>query len=282
MCWPGRTRTVQPGSAPIGHRQKPPMRARAGVAAAASDRMPRIVFTPSGLTGEVDTGTTVLAAARQFGVDLDSVCGGRGICGRCQIEPSTGSFAKWNIDSTATALSDWSAVEVDYETKGNARRPLREGRRLGCAATVLADAVIAVPSESQVHKQVVRKSVDLTGLVIDPQFTLFNVDVPKAVLGDSESVTELIGEAIIRTHDFVVRCWSTTVLRAAHRAAANDHGSVTVAVDRDATAVAIWPGFVDTALGVAIDVGSTTVAGHLCDLSTGEVLATAGMMNPQI
>jgi uncharacterized 2Fe-2S/4Fe-4S cluster protein (DUF4445 family) len=244
--------------------------------------MPRIVFTPSGLTGHVDTGTTVLTAARQLGVDLDSVCGGRGICGRCQIEPSTGSFAKWAIDSAPTALSDWSSMEVDYETKGNARRPLREGRRLGCAAMVLDDAVIAVPSESQVHKQVVRKTVDLAGLVIDPQFTLFNVDVPKAVLGDSESVTELIGEAVTRTHGFDVRTWSTTVLRAAHRAAANEHGSVTIAVDRDATAVAIWPGFVDTALGVAIDVGSTTVAGHLCDLSTGEVLATAGIMNPQI
>ncbi|HEX2782860.1 MAG TPA: ASKHA domain-containing protein [Ilumatobacteraceae bacterium] len=244
--------------------------------------MPRIVFTPSGLAGEVDTGTTVLTAARQLGVDLDSVCGGRGICGRCQVEPSTGSFAKWAIDSQPTALSDWSSVETDYETKGNARRPLREGRRLGCAAQVLADAVIAVPSESQVHKQVVRKSVDLTGLVIDPQFRLYNVDVPKAVLGDSESLSELIGEAVARTHGVAVRSWSTTVLRAVHRAAANDHGSVTLAVDGDAMAVAIWPGFVDTALGVAIDVGSTTVAGHLCDLSTGEVLATAGMMNPQI
>jgi uncharacterized 2Fe-2S/4Fe-4S cluster protein (DUF4445 family) len=244
--------------------------------------MPRIVFTPSGLAGEVDTGTTVLTAARQLGVDLDSVCGGRGICGRCQVEPSTGSFAKWAIDSQPTALSDWSSVETDYETKGNARRPLREGRRLGCAAQVLADAVIAVPSESQVHKQVVRKSVDLTGLVIDPQFRLYNVDVPKAVLGDSESLSELIGEAILRTHGVEVRLWSTTVLRTVHRAAANDQGSVTLAVDGDGIAVAIWPGFVDTALGVAIDVGSTTVAGHLCDLSTGEVLATAGMMNPQI
>jgi uncharacterized 2Fe-2S/4Fe-4S cluster protein (DUF4445 family) len=234
------------------------------------------------LTGEVDTGTTVLAAARQLGVDLDSVCGGRGICGRCQIEPSTGSFAKWAIDSAPTALSDWSSVEVDYETKGNARRPLRAGRRLGCAATVLDDAVIAVPSESQVHKQVVRKAVDLTGLVIDPQFRLFNVDVPKAVLGDSESVTELIGEAVMRTHGVEVAVWNTTVLRAAHKAAANADGSVTIAVDLEGRAVAIWPGFVDTALGIAIDVGSTTVAGHLCDLSTGEVLATEGVMNPQI
>src|SRR4029079_3367218 len=161
-------------------------------------------------------------------------------------------------------------------------RPVRDARGLVVAAAVRADAVIAVPSESQVHKQVVRKSVDLTGLVIDPQFRLLNVDVPKAVLGNSESVAELIGEAIMRTHGVEVSRWSTVVLRAAHKAAANDQGSVTVALDRDEIAVGIWPGFVDTALGVAIDVGSTTVAGHLCDLSTGEVLATAGVMNPQI
>src|SRR3954466_3734953 len=282
MCWPDRTRTALHGSAPIAFRPRHRTSARAGDADEASNPMPRIVFTPSGLTGEVDPGTTVLAAARQLGVDLDSVCGGRGICGRCQIEPSTGSFAKWAITSEATALTDWSPIEVDYEAKGNARRPLRKGRRLGCAAAVRADAVIAVPSESQVHKQVVRKSVDLTGLVIDPQFRLLNVDVPKAVLGNSESVTELIAEAILRTHGVEVSRWSTVVLRAAHKAAANDQGSVTVAVDRDAMAVGIWPGFVDTALGVAIDVGSTTVAGHLCDLSTGDVLATAGVMNPQI
>ena len=95
-------------------------------------------------------------------------------------------------------------------------------------------------------------------------------------------MTELIGEAVTRTHGVEVAMWSTTVLRAAHKAASNDDGSVTIAVDLDGVAVAIWPGFVDTALGVAIDVGSTTVAGHLCDLSTGEVLATAGVMNPQI
>ena len=142
---------------------------------------------------------------------------------------------------------------------------------------MLDDAVISVPSESQVHKQVVRKSIDLTGLVIDPQFTLYNVDVPKAVLGDSESVTELDrrGRTAHARHRGCAR-GARTVFRAAHKAAANDHGSVTIAVDRDGVAVAIWPGFVDTALGVAIDVGSTTIAGHLCDLSTGEVLATAG------
>ena len=60
--------------------------------------MPRIVFTPSGLDGEVAPGTSVLAAARELGVDLDSVCGGRGICGRCQVEFHPGTYAKWAIE----------------------------------------------------------------------------------------------------------------------------------------------------------------------------------------
>jgi uncharacterized 2Fe-2S/4Fe-4S cluster protein (DUF4445 family) len=59
-------------------------------------------------------------------------------------------------------------------------------------------------------------------------------------------------------------------------------GAVTVVIDDGDDVVAVWPGFVDEAYGVAVDIGSTTIAGHLCDLTTGEVLASAGRMNPQI
>ena len=115
----------------------------------------RVVFTPSGLSGEVADGTTVLAAARQLGVDLDSVCGGRGICGRCQVVPSIGAFAKWNITTTGDELDGWSALERDY--RGG--RPLGAGHRLGCAAAIHGDVVIDVPAASQVHRQVVRKEL---------------------------------------------------------------------------------------------------------------------------
>ena len=57
---------------------------------------------------------------------------------------------------------------------------------------------------------------------------------------------------------------------------------MTVAVHDGDTITAVWPGLHDVAYGIAFDVGSTTVAGHLCDLLTGEVLASAGEMNPQI
>ncbi len=152
----------------------------------------RVVFTPSGLSGEVADGTTVLAAARQLGVDLDSVCGGRGICGRCQVVPSIGAFAKWSITTTGNELDGWSALERDY----SGGRPIGAGHRLGCAAAIHGDVVIDVPAASQVHRQVVRKELrqlDLPPMVVDPLFALRYVEVPRVELGSGLSVTELAG-----------------------------------------------------------------------------------------
>ena len=72
----------------------------------------RVVFTPSGLSGDVDEGSTVLDAARRLGVDLDSVCGGRGICGRCQIEVIEGEHAKHGLASAADHLTAFSEPEA--------------------------------------------------------------------------------------------------------------------------------------------------------------------------
>lgn len=246
--------------------------------------MPRVVFTPSGLEIEVDPGTTVLAAARRLGVDLDSVCGGRGICGRCQVVPSAGVFAKWGIDAQGNALSARGATEIAY--KG--RRPLGNEHRLGCAALIEGDAVIDVPAESQVHRQVVRKSVDLVDLVIDPLVSLAYVVVPAPVLGDEPSTAEAIISALKDQHGRIASAVSMRILPLIQPALANDARAATVALrtDDDGSGgdqvVAVWPGFVDTIYGVAVDIGSTTIAGHLCDLATGEVVASSGRMNPQI
>jgi uncharacterized 2Fe-2S/4Fe-4S cluster protein (DUF4445 family) len=92
---------------------------------------PLVIFTPSGRRGRFPTGTTVLDAARALGVDIDSVCGGRGICGRCQVEQSVGSFAKHGIESRPENLSPFDAVETEYRDQ----RGLAAGRRLSCTAS---------------------------------------------------------------------------------------------------------------------------------------------------
>ena len=235
--------------------------------------MVRVVFTPSGHQGELHAGITALEAARILGVDLDTVCGGRAICGRCQVQVGTGSFAKWGITVGPDALS----APTSSETNARVKRPLQAGNRLGCMAHIQNDVVIDVPAESQVHRQVVRKSVDLTGVVVDPFVTLAFVTV--ASVDDGRSAAELLRSTLKSRHGDVRvdRRALPHLVHALHR----DGGDVTVAI-RDGMVVAVWPGFVDTMAGIAVDIGSTTIAAHLCDLSSGEVLATAGRMNPQI
>jgi uncharacterized 2Fe-2S/4Fe-4S cluster protein (DUF4445 family) len=237
----------------------------------------RVVFTPSGLEGKVADGTSVLEAARQLGADLDTVCGGRGICGRCQVTPSVGRFAKWRIDATLEALSPPATIETDY----HATRPLDPGNRLGCAARIVGHVVVDVPAASQVHRQVVRKDLDLAAVTVDPSFRLYYVEVPTVGLGDgTTSAAGALAAAVAEQHGVERPAVATRLFPTIHRAL----GDVTVAVrvGPPDEIVAFWPGYVDTAYGIAVDIGSTTLAGHLCDLSSGAVLASAGRMNPQI
>ena len=238
----------------------------------------RVVFTPSGIEVPVPAGTSVLDAARAGGVDLDSVCGGRGLCGRCQVVPALGHHAKWGISVGAGALSSPGSVEAEYR----GRRPLAGDNRLGCQALVNADVVIDVPATSAVRRPVVRKAIDLGDVVLDPVVTLHYLELPPPVLGeevsDAERVVSALGEDW-ELHDVAVTPVVLADLQAAVRAG---DGAVTAVVGDRRRLLAVRPGYSDEAWGIAVDVGSTTLAGYLLDLTTGEVVATAGRMNPQI
>ncbi|MSU91449.1 DUF4445 domain-containing protein [Rhodobacteraceae bacterium 2CG4] len=245
---------------------------------------PLVIFTPSGKRGRFPAGTPVLTAARQLGVDLDSVCGGRGICSRCQVRPAYGNFPKHGVTVDEGALSPWNAVEERYREK----RGLAEGRRLGCQAAIRADVVIDVPPESQVHRQVVRKRAEARDIVLDPCTRLYFVEVQPPDMqnpsGDLERLERALAEQWGLAH-VVGDLRTMQMLQPALRAGA---WKVTCAVYHgrglgDARIMQVWPGFYDGGIyGVAVDVGSTTVAGHLCDLQSGEVIASDGLMNPQI
>ena len=229
--------------------------------------MHSVVFNPSGIRASVAAGATVLDAARAGGVDLDSVCGGRGLCGRCQVSPTA-----------VNVLSEPGPTELRYR----GRRPLSEGCRLGCQAVVLGNAVIDVPADSQVHRPVVRKSIDLAEVVIDPVVTLHYVEVPEVVLGFEAAEVDLVAEALSNDWGLADVDFGVPVLARLHSAIAAGEGSVTVVVHDGRTVIDVRPGYSDGAWGVAVDVGSTTIAGYLLELSSGEVAAASGRMNPQI
>ena len=239
---------------------------------------------PSGRRGEFPVGTSVLSAARTLGVDIDSVCGGRAICGRCQITLSTGLFAKLKIDSKENNLTPFSDTERKYERiKG-----LKAGRRLGCQAFIQGDVVIDVPAESQIHRQMVRKAADtIRDLEIDPIVKLYYVELPKPSMADQICDLTRLQQALKLEWGLAgleVDISFLRTLSAALRAGETYGGEwkATVAVRDGQKLVAVWPGLKERVYGMAVDVGTTTVAGHLCDLGTGEVIASSGMMNPQI
>ena len=248
-----------------------------------ADLDPLVVFTPSGKRGRVTKGTPVLQAARGLGVDLDSVCGGRGICSRCQVEPSFGTFLKHGITASKEALSERNSVEDRYHRL----RGLAAGRRLGCQALIQDDVVIDVPVESQVHQQVVRKSPDERPVSMDPAVKLHFVEVAPPDLQDPSGDVERMCDALNDQWQIPDAIVDQSVLPDVQRVLREGDWCTTLAVHAAGcgrpTIVALWPGFFDgTVYGLAVDVGSTTIAAHLCDLRNGHVVESAGLMNPQI
>jgi uncharacterized 2Fe-2S/4Fe-4S cluster protein (DUF4445 family) len=183
------------------------------------------------------------------------------------------------VPTNADALTGWASTEEEY--KG--RRPIRDGQRLGCAAQVCGNLQVEIPAASQVHKQVVRKSVDVGNIEIDPLVRLHYIELEKAELGSElRGLSEQIAERLSMTYGVTMSRLASHVLPLIAPAAKRGNNTITVAVRHGHEVCAIYPGYVDLAFGIAVDVGSTTVAGHLVDLSTGEIRATNGIMNPQI
>ncbi len=241
-------------------------------------RDPLVVCMPSGKRGRFPAGTPLLAAARSLGVDVDSVCGGRGICGRCQVVVAEGEFAKHGLRSGAASVSPVSETELRYAR----RRGLQPGRRLSCSTTLVADVVVDVPPESQVHRQVVRKDADAREIELNPVVRLHYVEVREPDMQDPAGDLRRLLDALEREWKLTGLGCDFTVLGVLQAALREGGWKVTVAVHDASQVIAVWPGFHDRAYGMAVDVGSTTVAAHLCNLETGELVAAAGTMNPQI
>jgi uncharacterized 2Fe-2S/4Fe-4S cluster protein (DUF4445 family) len=237
-----------------------------------------IVFTPSGRRGRFPLGTNVLAAARSLGVDVDSVCGGRAMCGRCQVTVMEGDFSKHGVKSSAQNLSAVSETELSYAK----RRPLAGDRRLSCQAKIHGDLVIDVPSSSQVHRQIVRKDADEREITLNPVVRLHYVEVVEPDMHNPASDLQRLCVALEREWQLVDLECDLSLLQTLQPVLRQGKWAVTVAVHARKDIIAVWPGLHERAFGLAVDVGSTTIAMHLCDLLTGNVLATSGAMNPQI
>ncbi len=226
----------------------------------------------------------MLQAARALGVDIDSVCGGRAICGRCQITIGEGEFAKHAISSGAEHLSELLCGRTDAMRKSAGSSPAGgfPARRM-----LLGDVVVDVPPESQVHKQVVRKRAEARVIEINPIVRLHYIEVEEPDMHKPSSDLERVYRALAEQWNVEGLSSNFDVLRGLQKTLRQGEWKITVAVHSRLPGggkeiIAVWPGYYEKAFGLAVDIGSTTIAAHLTDLASGEVTASAGIMNPQI
>lgn len=266
----------------------------------------KIVFQPNGRQGVVPIGTTVLDAARQLGVEIESICGGHQTCGKCKVLVESGSFPKFGIQSGHTHLSAAGGREERYAAKYN----FAPAARLSCACHIQDNVVIRVPEESQVRKQAVRKAAGVDRIVtVDAPTRLYFVELPTADLKDHRGDWERLRAELATVHGLTDLRIDLSALRLLQSTLAAAGRAVTVTVSHDISlqhdtlaptlsgavsdeqmqtaesrgeVICIQAGFHDALYGIAVDVGTTTIAGHLCHLRSGEILATASCMNPQV
>ncbi|HEY6000881.1 MAG TPA: ASKHA domain-containing protein [bacterium] len=238
----------------------------------------KVIFQPSGRRGEIEEGKTLLEAGQALGVDIEGLCGNKKVCGKCKVRIEEGYFEKDNIESGMAHLSPVTATE-----KKHIKPEDGPGIRLACNAEIHGDVKVFVPERSRAGKQVVRKAAKELSIALDPAVKKYNVALTPPTLhdmtvGDYERVLQSLEENYglkNLTFDFLVLRDLQDVLRRGEW-----NATATVWMDREI--IKMEPGFVDATYGLAVDIGTTTCVGYLTDLSTGKVVATESIMNPQV
>ncbi|MBZ9742492.1 MULTISPECIES: ASKHA domain-containing protein [unclassified Mesorhizobium] len=244
---------------------------------------PLVLFMPSGKRGRFPVGTPVLDAARQLGVYVESVCGGRATCGRCQIEVQEGNFAKHKITSSNDHISPKGPKEERYERV----RGLPERRRLSCSAQILGDLVIDVPQDTVINAQTIRKDADTRVIARDTAIRMCYVEIEEPDMHKPLGDLDRLKIALMKDWGFKNLEFDFYLLPQVQGILRKGNWTATAAIHKDADSdiarvIALWPGLKNEAYGLACDIGSTTIAMHLVSLLSGRVAASSGTSNPQI
>jgi uncharacterized 2Fe-2S/4Fe-4S cluster protein (DUF4445 family) len=226
----------------------------------------QVIFQPSGVRGEVLKGKTILEASRELGAEIESLCGGMKACGKCKVQLVEGILSPF----------------TDEETKFITEKDRAGGYRLGCAAQIEGDVLVFIPEESRAGKQVVRKAATERAIELNPGIHLYYVELSAPTLHDPEGDLDRLKEGLGESYhlssldiDYHALLKLSGVLRQAD-------WKVTAAIWMEKEILDVKPGKVEDAYGLAIDIGTTTVAAYLCNFRSGELLATESIMNPQM
>ena len=226
----------------------------------------------------MDDDKTIMDAARELGAEIEGVCGGKGSCGKCKVRIEKGYFAQYGIRSRISSVSPVKEADEKFLKK----QQLRQNYRLACQTRIHGDIVVFVPVESRMRPQVVRKEATARDIKLNPAVKKYTVEMPPATLHDSLGDFERIQAALVKQHKLRNLGIDYTVLLKLQDIVRKGEWTVTVYVWKGTEIIGVEPGRVENCYGLAVDIGTTTVAAYLCDLATGEIVATDSCMNPQV
>jgi uncharacterized 2Fe-2S/4Fe-4S cluster protein (DUF4445 family) len=210
------------------------------------DNKVKIIFQPSGRRGEVSKGISVIEASRLLGADIEALCGEKKVCGKCKIRIEEGSLQE----------------EEDKFINSEERQT---GYRLGCVSKVLKDLLIFVPEESRAGKQVVSKAARDIYIEHNPAVKLCYVEVEKPTFEEPTGDYERICAELEKKYGLNDLTIDIEALRQLPTALRRGDWKVTVSVWMDREVIRVRPGQSNQSYGVAIDVGTTTLAAYFCN-----------------
>jgi uncharacterized 2Fe-2S/4Fe-4S cluster protein (DUF4445 family) len=242
------------------------------------DNQAKVIFQPSGRRGLVPRGISLIEASRLLGADIEALCGEKKVCGKCKVRIEEGFFEKYGIESKRSHVSPWQQEE---EEKFINAADKEAGFRLGCVSRIEGDLLIFVPEESRAGKQIVSKAARDIEIEHNPAVKLYTIEVDKPSFENPTGDYERICNELKNRHGLDNLEVDLHTLRQLPTALRKGGWAVTLSVWMDREIIRVRPGKFDTSYGLAIDIGTTTVAGYFCDLSTMEVIDTVSLMNPQ-
>jgi len=221
-------------------------------------------FEPVGQKGRCREGESLLECAHRLGIGISSVCGGRGTCNTCRVKSISGNLS----GPTPSEVEALSPQELD------------DGWRLACQAIPTSDCRIMLPPESMSTSQ----RIYVEGLEIavppEPAVKACHLRLTAPSLSDQQADADRLLEALEEQHQLLCRRIDINVLRSlSPRIRAWNLECQASVRDDEVIVLSPWPG---KQLGLAVDLGTTTIAGYLVDLNSGQTLAAEGIMNPQI
>ncbi len=241
-------------------------------------RKHRVIFQPSGRRGEIEEGKTVLEASRELGVEIESLCGGQRSCGKCKVKLEEGHLERYGITSLTRNLTAFTLEEENFITD----KEKSEGYRLACSAEVKGDILIFVPEESRAEKQVIRKEAGEKEIRLNPAIRLYHLKITPPTFHDPLGDFERVMESLNKNHRLSSLTIDYPTLLKLSKTLRQGNWEITAAIWMEREIIDVKPGRIEDVYGLAVDIGTTTVAGYLCNLRNGKLIATESMMNPQV